>query len=167
MPRGTRFFRVAWRAMPRSRLGALAGAIALAAAVAGCGGGEEDSADEFREGYNDAIGRLGRISEGFDEVGGSRAQERNRSIATELDRFADSAGRTRDELSRLEPPEDASDEFETLLTELEQVTQDLRRAASAARESDPSSYNEAVGDIADGSEELTVAETALQRAVGG
>ena len=91
-------------------------------AVAGCGGGSDDS---FTEDYNEAVKPLSGL---------------NAQMGTDAAQFAKLAkrtGETRDDLADLDPPEDAKDEMDKLLSGLDRVTQDLSAVAAAVRSKDP------------------------------
>ena len=73
----------------------------------------------------------------------------------------------RDNLAELEPPEDAKDSFDELLSSLQDGTDDLRAIATAAREGDPAAARQATQDLQASGQEIQKAETALQEAVDG
>jgi hypothetical protein len=148
--------------MNRSRVAVLA---ALASVVAGCGGG--DDSDQFREDYNAAVNRLSKINSDIGQIQGGSDGQSNDAIATEFRRIADTVEQTRGDLADLDPPEDAKDEFDELLTALQKGAGDLRSVADAAKNSDPAKANEAVQNLAATSEEITAAEDALKSAVDG
>jgi hypothetical protein len=147
--------------VPTIRIATLAASAALA--LAGCGGDEGEGADRFREGYNAAIEQLTEI---HSEIGEGAADKSNRQIAVEFERIATAARRTRSDLARLEPPENARDEFRELLDALDQGVADLRRMARAARANDPEAADEAVEALSESAEEINEADEALKRAVG-
>jgi hypothetical protein len=119
--------------------------------VAGCGG----SGDSFTDDYNEAVKPLSELGA---NVGSS---------AGEFDRLAAKTKKTRDNLADLDPPEDAQDEMDKLLTGLEGVTRDLSAVADAVREKDPAEQAEAAKQLVQSSSEVQRAETALQQAVEG
>jgi hypothetical protein len=119
--------------------------------VAGCGGGN----DSFTDDYNEAVKPLSELGA---NVGSS---------AGEFDRLAAKTKKTRDNLADLDPPDDAQDEMEKLLTGLEGVTRDLSAVANAVREKDPAQQAEAAKQLVQSSSEVQRAETALQQAVEG
>jgi methyl-accepting chemotaxis protein len=136
--------------------------ILLTLAAGGCGDGEGDS-NEFREGYNAAVERLGAINSDI----GQAAGQSNEEIAREFRQLAERTAETRSDLSRLSPPEDARDEFDELLASLRQGIRDLRAVAKAARSSDPQAASEAARKLARTGEEISAAETALKDEVDG
>ena len=83
-------------------------------AVAGCGGGSDDS---FTKDYNEAVKPLSELQTG----GGTSAAQ--------FDKLADRTGETRDNLADLDTPSDAQDEMDKLLAGLDSVTQDLTGVA--------------------------------------
>jgi hypothetical protein len=133
--------------------------LAFAIALAGCGGDDEPS--RFQEGYDAAVTRLSEIqaeiSEGEDQS--------NREIAADFRRTADVWERTRTDLARLDPPEDARAEFRQLLDALEGGVADLRAAARAARSNDPEAFEEARDALSESSEAISDADAALKDAV--
>lgn len=130
----------------------------------GCG---TDNADQFREDYNAAVNKLSKINTDIGSATGGGADESNAAIAKEFDQIADTAQQTRSDLIDLEPPEDAKEEFDELLSALEKGVGDLRAVAKAAKSNNPQRYNRAVETLAESGREITTAETALKKAVDG
>jgi hypothetical protein len=128
--------------------------------AAGCGG-EDETADEFRDGYNAAIERLNTVNADIQEGG----EEPGPRIAREFDRIADTAAQTRTDLSELEPPERARDEFEELLAAIEEGVADIRSVASAARKENQQRYREATEALSESAEGISAAENELKDAV--
>jgi hypothetical protein len=87
--------------------------LALAIALAGCQ--SDDEPDRFQEGYDAAVMRLSEIQSEISQDG----DQSNREIAADFSRTADVWERTRRDLSRLDPPEQARAEFRELLDALE------------------------------------------------
>ena len=117
--------------------------------LAGCGGGN----DSFTEDYNDAVKPLSELGA---NVGSS---------AGEFDRLAAKTKKTRDNLADLDPPDDAQDEMDKLLSGLEGVTRDLSAVADAVRAKDPAEQADAAKQLVQSSAEVQQAEAALQQAV--
>jgi hypothetical protein len=118
---------------------------------AGCGG--DDSS--FTEGYNKAVEPLSRLGQG---LGGK---------PREFARLAESTRQTRARLAKLDPPDDAKDEFRALLTRLDDVTADLDSVAKAERTDDIVKQRQAAADLVKSSTAVERAETALKQAVEG
>jgi ribosomal protein L29 len=151
--------------MNGSRLTAVClAALALVLPAAACGG---DDSDQFREDYNAAVERLSSINSDIGSAAGGAAGQSNDAIAREFDKIADTAEQTRSDLAELDPPDDAKEEFDTLLASLERGVDDLRAVASAAKSDNPAEANEAVRDLARTGREITEAENALKKAVDG
>jgi hypothetical protein len=139
----------------------LIAAFGTAFAAVGCG--DDDSAtDGFSQDYNTAIQRLARVNE---DLAGLRNSRSTRAIAHEFEDFGAALERTRADLSRLAPPAGAADEFDAVLTALEDGVRASRRAAHAARAIRPAGQRRAVQDLQRAAEELAAAEDALRRAV--
>ena len=117
--------------------------------VAGCGGGN----DSFTEDYNDAVKPLSQLGA---NVGSS---------AGEFDRLAAKTKQTHDNLADLDPPDDAQDEMDKLLSGLEGVTRDLSAVADAVRAKDPAEQADAAKQLVKSSTQVQQAESALQQAV--
>ncbi len=95
------------------------------------------------------------------------AGESNAAIEKEFQRLADKAQETRDNLSELDPPDDAKEEFDALLAALEEGTSDLEAVAEAAGSDDPAKAAEAAQDLVKSGTKIQQAETELQQAVDG
>jgi prophage DNA circulation protein len=121
-------------------------------AVAGCGGGSDDS---FTEDYNDAVKPLSELKT---DMGSNAAQ---------FDKLAERTGETRDNLADLDPPEEAQDEMDKLLSGLDRVTEDLSGVADAVRSKDPVKQQDAAKRLVESSADVQQAEAALQKAVEG
>ncbi len=119
--------------------------------VTGCGGGD----DSFTKDYNDAVKPLSQLGA---NVGSS---------AGEFDRLAAKTKQTHDNLADLDPPDDAQDEMDKLLTGLEGVTRDLSAVADAVRAKDPAEQADAAKQLVKSSTQVQQAESALQSAVDG
>jgi predicted nucleic acid-binding Zn-ribbon protein len=150
--------------MTRTRLAAIA--LALAVGAVGCGGGEDD-ADQFREDYNAAVERLNDVNSNIEGSGENLASQSGAEIARDFNRIADTAERTRQDLEDLDPPEDAQEEFDRLLSAVDQGVKDLRATADAAREGNQQSFVEAAKRLSQTGEEITEAESDLKSAVDG
>jgi uncharacterized phage infection (PIP) family protein YhgE len=151
--------------MKRSGLTAVClAALAVALPAAGCGG---DDSDQFREDYNAAVERLSRINGDIGSAAGGAGAQSNDAIAKEFNKIADTAEQTRSDLAELDPPDDAKEEFDTLLSSLEKGVDDLRAVASAAKSNSPQEANQAVQNLAKTGQEITQAENALKQAVDG
>jgi hypothetical protein len=137
----------------------------LTALVAvGCGG-EDESADEFRDGYNAAIKRLNDVNTSIQETGEELASKPGPEIAREFDRIAETTAQTREDLSELEPPDRARFAFEELLAAIEEGVADLRAVAIAARTGNQQQYEDATEALAASAEEISEAEMELKDAV--
>jgi hypothetical protein len=149
--------------MTGTRISVLALSLVLLAFLGGCGDDEET--DQFREDYNAAVERLSQIDSEIGSATSGAAGQSNREIAQEFGQIADTAERTRTDLSELDPPEDAQDEFDELLAALADGVGNLRAVANAAREDDPEGAREAARQLAESGEEINAAEEALKDAV--
>lgn len=129
----------------------LSSAVALLVllAPAACGGSDSS----FAEDYNQAVKPLSQLGEGM----GAQARE--------FDRLARRTEQTRANLSKLDAPDDAKQEFDKLLTELDQVTDDLNAVADATRSKDVVEQREAAKQLVRSSTEVQRAEAALRAAV--
>jgi methyl-accepting chemotaxis protein len=137
----------------------------LAALVAvGCGE-DDDSADQFRDGYNEAIQRLNAVNTDIQESGEELASKSGPQIAREFNRIAETAAATRANLAELEPPERAGDEFDELLAAIEDGVASLRAVANAAREENPQQFQDATDALSESGEAISRAETELKDAV--
>jgi uncharacterized membrane protein YccC len=138
----------------------------LFAALTGLGcGDDDDTADQFREGYNTAIARLNEVNTNLRESGEELTSQPGSEIAREFERIAEAAAQTRADLAELAPPEDARGEFDQLLAAIRDGVRDIREVADAAREGNQDRYAEATEALEEGSEEISQAEAELKDAV--
>jgi methyl-accepting chemotaxis protein len=148
--------------MTRARAAILLLVAALAAA--GCGG-DDDTADQFRDGYNAAIQRLNDVNTNIQESGEELATKPGPQIAREFDRIAETAAQTHANLAELEPPERAGDEFDALLAAIEDGVVNIRAVADAARKENQQQFRDATQALSESSEEISAAENELKDAV--
>jgi methyl-accepting chemotaxis protein len=139
-------------------------ACALALPAAACG---EDEDNQFKEDYNAAVRPLSELNDDIGNSIGGAAGKSNDAIAKEFERLATKAQETRDNLADLEPPEDAKESFDELLSSLEQGTDDLRAVAQAAKDGDPAAAREASQDLIASGQAVQRAERDLREAVDG
>jgi hypothetical protein len=126
-------------------------AILVLLLAAGCGGSDSSFADD----YNDAVRPLSRLEQGM----GTQPRE--------FDRLARSTEATRRNLAKLDPPDDAQDEFDAFLAQLDKVTADLKAVAAAERSHDVAKQRSAAEQLVRSSTRVQQAETALKQAVEG
>jgi hypothetical protein len=139
-------------------------ATALVFGAAACG---DDSSDEFKDQYNQAVRPLSTLGDDIGESLSGAEGQSNQALATQFDKLADRADQTRRNLSELEPPEDATDQFDELLASLKGATADLRAVGESAREGDPAEAAEATQDLVQSGQRVQRAEAAFKNAVGG
>ena len=111
-------------------------ALAAGPGFTACG---DDDADAFKEDYNAAVKPLARLNSDVSGAIERRAPRASptQAIAKEFEQLAQKARETRGNLAALDPPEDAKEAYDELLTALEKGTEDLRAVAEAAQDSDP------------------------------
>jgi hypothetical protein len=117
--------------------------------AAGCGGTENSFADD----YNRAVRPIAELG------GAPGAQPAN------YDSLADRTRRTRQNLARLDPPEEAGDELRALIGALDDVTRDLEAVARTTRAKDPVLQRRAARRLERSNDEFRRAENALHRAL--
>jgi methyl-accepting chemotaxis protein len=128
-------------------------------------GDDDDTADRFRDGYNQAIERLNEVNSDIQESGEQLAAQPGAEIGRQFDRIAETAARTRAELAELEPPEQAREEFEELLAAVQDGIRDIRAAADAARTESQERFNDAAERLSESGQEIAEAEEELKDAV--
>jgi methyl-accepting chemotaxis protein len=149
----------------RRAFSSIVAALALVAGGLACGG--DDADDEFKQQYNEAVRPLSELGDDVvASLGGAQGQS-DREIAKQFDELSDRFARTRQNLTRLDPPGDAEDEFDELLGSLKETVGDLRAVATAAREGDPAEAQEATEALVETGQEVRRAEDAFRDAVGG
>jgi uncharacterized membrane protein YccC len=148
-----------------TRLGFAGSLLVAALACAGCGG-EDEAPERFSEGYNAAIKRLNEVNTNLRENGRELTSRPGSEIAKEFDRIAETAARTRASLARLEPPEDAREEFDRLLAEIRGGVEDIRAVARAARQENQERFREAIRALSESGAAVSEAERRLKEAVG-
>jgi len=124
-------------------------ALLVLLAPAACGGSDSS----FAEDYNHAVKPLSRLGEGM----GTQARG--------FDRLARRTAQTRANLAKLDAPDDAQAEFDTLLASLRRVTGDLSAVADATRSKDVVRQRRAAKRLVRSSGAVQRAEADLRRAV--
>jgi hypothetical protein len=127
-------------------------AVALVLLVAaGCGGSDSSFTDD----YNEAVRPISRLGQGM----GSQPRE--------FDRLARGTETARQNLEKLDPPDEAQDEFDAFLTQLDRVTADLKAVAAAERSHDVAEQRQASAQLLRSGAKVQRAERALKKAVEG
>jgi hypothetical protein len=139
-------------------------AVALVFGAVACG---DDSNDEFKDQYNEAVRPLSSLGDDIGEsLSGAEAQS-NQALGAQFEKLADRADRTRQNLSELEPPEGARDQFDELLAALKGAVSDLRAVGESAREGDPTEAAEATQELVESGQRVQEAEADFKDAVEG
>jgi hypothetical protein len=138
-------------------------AFTLIVGAVGCG----DDSDEFKDQYNEAVRPLSSLG---DDIGASLSGaegQSNQALATRFEELADRAEQTRTNLAQLEPPEEATDQFDELLAALKQAVADLRAVGTSAKEGDPAEAAEATSALVESGQRVRRAEADFKEAVEG
>jgi hypothetical protein len=130
--------------------------------VAACG--DDGESDAFEEDFPALSERIVSLGEEIGNAIETAGETTDRKLAEEFDGFARDLDVLRQELERLEPPEDVADERDDLVEAMGEVRASLEEIADAAKESDPEAAREATLELVDRSAELRQAREALVRA---
>jgi hypothetical protein len=144
-------------------LASMVAAVALFFGAAGCGG----DSDDFENQYNEAVRPLTSLG---DDIGASLSGaegQSNQALASQYEKLAARMEQTRKNLSELEPPDDASDEFDKLLASLKQAVGDLKALSASAKEGDPAEAREATQALVESGQKVRAAEADFKDAVQG
>jgi hypothetical protein len=132
--------------------------LAVSLVAAGCASGEDA---DFIDGYNTAVAPLSTMmSDASLSPAGNPA-----AASKSMNRVADRLDDVRADLAALEAPEDATDEFDRMLVELEKGTKQVRVMARAARHNDLSKLTKATADFAATGTNLVAIEQELRTIV--
>jgi hypothetical protein len=140
-------------------------ALLCAAAIAALGCGDGEGSEEFRKDYNAVVRTYSALPS---EVGAAVNQADSKSakqLEKEFGDLADRLGAEVRELRRLDPPEDASDEFKAFVDGLAKVRDDLREISDGAAENSSKGINRATRDLVADSAAVSSAEDKLRKAV--
>ena len=140
------------------RLAAMLPIIAVSAAVAACGG--SDDAD-FVDGYNKAVAPLNTM---MSDLGSTSASDPS-AASKSLNQVADGLDEVKTKLSALEPPADAADEFDKMLTTLDKGTDQVRDMAAAAKSGNIEKLTKATTDFSATGTDLASLEQQLRSVV--
>jgi predicted urease superfamily metal-dependent hydrolase len=134
-------------------------ALVAAVALAGCGGGDDDSEykDTVRTVNRELVALSEDVGQAIETAGGSTDEE----LADEFARFAREAGGIRVKLAELVPPDDLAEEQEDLEEAIGAVRVSLEDIAAAARESDPDAARVATQELVQRLADLDRARRAL------
>ena len=129
-------------------------------AVAACGGSDDA---EFIDGYNKAVAPLGTL---MTDLGPTSATDPD-AASKSLVKLADGLDQVRTELAALEPPADAADELDRLLTSLDKGTDQVRTMADAAKDGDLDKLTKATAKFSKTGTDLVTVEEELRAVVEG
>jgi hypothetical protein len=116
-------------------------AAAAAIAVAGCGGGDELSEEDYATEVEDVLTTFGEESVALGtELSSATSPDQLRSGVDELQALTQTAV---DDLNDIEPPEDAAEGHETLTGALEGYLADIETLAAGVEGDDPEAAQEA------------------------
>jgi hypothetical protein len=139
----------------------MAAAVALFFGAVGC----SDNSDDFKDQYNQAIRPLSSLGDDVAASLSSAGDTSDRALATQFEKLADRLDRTRENLSKLDPPEGSKEELDELLASLKQAAADTRAVAAAAREGDPAEGAEASEALVKTGQRVRKAEAEFKKAV--
>src|SRR4051812_39597956 len=131
-------------------------------AAAGCGG---DDSSDFRKDYNDVVKQFRTLP---DDVNTSVSTASGKPARTLANRFGDLADRTDQEagkLRKLDPPNDAKDEYDAFVATLATIADDLRGISKAAAARDPAKARAETRSLLRDAQKTSKAESALRKAV--
>ena len=128
--------------------------LALALAGAGCGDSEQN---DFVEGYNAATAPLTELTT---DLSGSPSP-------ASLNQMADGLEDVKARLAELDPPDDAQDELDRMLTAIDANTEQVRKMAKAVKSQDVEKLTAASQEFSAKGTQLVEAEQALRTAVEG
>jgi hypothetical protein len=136
---------------------------AVAVGPAGCSGGEDSN--DFRKSYN----QIAREYSSLPVEVGSAVRGASAKSDKELEKlFADLADRLSDQvakLKKLDPPDDAQDEYDAFVARLGKVDDDLRAISAAAKAHSAKRAEKGARALVSDSRDVTKAEDALKKAV--
>jgi hypothetical protein len=146
---------------------ALVALVLLVLAAAACGGGDDDGNDAYRDDFKRMSERIVSLGERVGEAIETAGEATDEEIAADFGKFEDELREVRQELDRLEPPDDLADEQEKLVAAIGPVQASLGDIAEAAEQSDPAAARQATIELVARSSDLRDARVALARAVRG
>ena len=132
----------------------------VAVAFAACGSSDDA---EFIDGYNKAVAPLNTL---MTDISPTSATE-PAAARTRLVKLADGLDQVRTELGALEPPADAADELDRMLTSLDKGTDQVRAMAAAAEDGDLDKLTKATTKFSKTGTDLVTVEAELRAAVEG
>ena len=127
-------------------------------AAAGCASSDDA---EFVDGYNAAVAPLSTTMNGLSSSPAADAA----AAAKSLDKVADGLDDVRGDLTALDPPEDAADEFDRMLVALEKGTKQVRAMAGAAKDGNLKRLTKATTDFSATGTDLVTIEQELRTIV--
>ena len=139
-------------------------ALAVALAAAGCG---DSGKNDFIEGYNSATQPLGQLMTDLGGAGAATGAEGQAEAEQKLVKMADGLDDVEARLRELEPPSDAKDEYDRMLTALDENIAQVRTMAKAVKSGDLDTLTKATTEFSKKGTELVEAENALRSVVNG
>jgi len=135
------------------------------ATLVGAGCGEADRSKDFREDYNRIVRQYSSLPR---EVGGAirgASGKSDKALASQFGRLADRVRQEVQKFQKLDPPEDAADEFDAFVAGLGKVSDDLRAISQAGKEHNSSKAQAAARSLVRDAEQVSRKEDALKKAV--
>lgn len=136
--------------------------LVILAALAGCGGGDE----EFEEQYGRLNNSLLRIGRDVDKGLRSAGDKTNKQLSEQFAGFALRLQAVNTGLRRLDPPDELEGESATLIARIDDTIKDLKAISGATGEGDRQGTAVAVLDFETSSRALNRAQNKLAKATG-
>jgi hypothetical protein len=132
----------------------------IALVAAGCGGGTS------KEDYEEEVSKIGdTLEEQFNEIGRDIQSAGDlKNAAPEIEKGAQALDDTAADLDEIDPPDDASDAHDKIVSGVEDLADDFRAAANAAEAENAQKVLSLFGDIqaSDGAKKITEARQELK-----
>ena len=142
-----------------------AAALLLMAAVAavGCGGG--DDSNQFRKDYNAVVRQYSSLPTEVGNAARGASASSDKQLEAEFNDLTKRLSAEVRKLRKLDPPGEASDEYDAFVNGLAKVDADLAAIAAGAKAHSSKRTTKAANALVKDSKDVSNAETALKQAV--
>src|SRR4051812_40563157 len=137
--------------------------VVAAIVVAGCGGG--DDSNQFRKDYNAVVRQYSSLPTEIGNAARGASASSDKQLEAEFSDLAERLSGEVRKLRKLDPPDEAKDEYDAFVNGLAKVDADLSGIAAGAKAHSSKRTGRAADALVQDSKRVTQEETALKKAV--
>lgn len=140
-------------------------ALLATAALIGCGGSDDPSAEDAQSAYRSVQSQLSDLGQSIGRQLQSSAGQSDAALQRAFTQLQERADQATEQLRELDVPGDLADERDALRDAVDRGTEDLGDVVAAIRDADPAAAGEAARQLIADSQAIADARAAFERAL--